>query len=159
MEERIRIGVFLFLLAASGCFSYSGHVKFTQATGSRPTFNKTDLTRVTSIVAEIAREHRMVPDPRFPEIERNSRNDSEWKERVLSLHMLEGDKTDQRVGLWMLKDKESGEVSVLVRDLDSLRGTDFTTSLERSLQQELAAAFPSWEIRVDRETIGPSLGP
>jgi hypothetical protein len=160
MNRNIRLGILLLLTASCGCFTYSAQIELAPSSEAPAELTNLEVARVIEIVSKIVSERGLAPDPRLPEIERSSREDAEWDERVLALYSVGREaSTDDRVRVSVLVHKGTDRCSVLLRDLDSIDSTDFTDALERSLTEALSAAFPSRSIRVERETVGPSLGP
>jgi len=164
MRERVVLPWALTILLSSsvlgGCFSYSSQFTLVPLPGAQAKLAREDVIRASEIVAETASKWGLIPDPRWSEIARNSRQDAEWKENVLAIYAAGSEAaTNNRVLLWVLIDKNTGQYSVAVRDLDSLGSTKFTADLESSLTHALSTAFPSRRIQVERATVGPALGP
>ena len=59
----------------------------------------------------------------------------------------------------VLQRKDDDVVSVSIRDRSWFRATGFTTSLQSRLEAVFSAQFPDREIVVNREVLGPLLGP
>ena len=160
MNRSIRLGILLLLTASCGCFTYSAQIELAPSSEAPAELTNLEVARVIEIVSKIVSERGLVPDPHLPETQRSSREDVEWQEYVSASFYASSDaSTNNRVWVSVLVNKKSGRCSVLLRDLDSVDSTDFTDALERSLTEALSAAFPSRSIRVERETVGPSLGP
>jgi hypothetical protein len=152
--------VLLLLTLACGCFYHSAQIELTPSSDAPVELTSSEAARATEIVARVVSERGLVADSRSPEIERLSREEDEWKDYILAVYVAGSEaETDNRVVVSVLVNKETGRYSVLVRDLDSPASTGFTDSLERSLTEALSAAFPSRNARVERETVGPALGP
>jgi hypothetical protein len=145
---------------ACGCFYYSAQIDVAPSASASAELNESEIVQASTIVARIVTERGLVPDPQLPEIQRSSREESEWKDRVLALYWAGSEAaTDDRVIVAVRVNKKTGRYRVVVRDLDSVRGNDFTASLVRSLRESLASAFPARDIRVESGTVGPALGP
>ena len=63
------------------------------------------------------------------------------------------------MSVWVLEDKRTHEYRVVIRDLDSLRQTDFTWELEAALVQALSKVSLTRTVAVENETVGPAFGP
>jgi hypothetical protein len=59
----------------------------------------------------------------------------------------------------VLQRKDDDVVAVSIRDRSWFRATRFTTSLQSRLEAVFSAQFPDREIVVNREVLGPLLGP
>lgn len=150
----------LLLSLACGCFYHSAQIELAPSSDAPAELSSSEVARATEIVAKIVSDRGLVADPRSPEIERLSREEDEWESHVIAVYSAGSEAaTENRVVVSVLVDKETGRYRLLLRDLDSPRSTDFTDSLERALTQALSAAFPSRNVRVEKETVGPALGP
>lgn len=142
-----------------GCFTYSSKIDLVNPSGIS-TVDPDDDSRINETVAAVTSRFGLIPDSRLPEIARSSRQDAEWNEYVQGLYATGPNAaTRNRVAVWVLVDKKSGQRSVVIRDLDSVSASRFTATLESSLTDALSKALPSQIIQVQRETVGPAFGP
>jgi hypothetical protein len=119
-----------------------------------------ELQRANEAVAKSVVAFGLEPDPRLATIMRSSQTDAEWTELVLDLYSAgPSAPTKDRVSLIVLEDKQTHEYRVVVRDLDSLRQTDFTNRLEAALVQALSTAVPARRAKGDSKIVGPAFGP
>ena len=150
----------LFSILFVGCFYHSARIEVGPSSNAPTELSESEIARATKIVAGIMTEQGFVRAPRSYEIERLSREEGEWTNYVLAVYSA-GPNTamTDRVVVSVLVRKETGRYLVLVRDFDSAAATAFTTSLEQSLMRALSSEFSSRNIRIERQTVGPALGP
>jgi hypothetical protein len=145
----------LLVVTLSGCV-YGARIYVESSSTAGPELTEQDVDRAVAVVGRIAAESGLIPDPRLDEFEQSR----EAETRTVGQWVLgPSSATWKRVAVYAQVDNETDRFSVLVRDLDSARSTDFTRALETRLSQALTEAFPSSKIEVERSTIGPIFGP
>ena len=145
-------------LLFSGCFYHSTLIELAPSPDTAAELTRPEIDRATQIVAGIMSERGLLPSSSG--VEDLSRTEDEWEEFILAAYWTGTEAaTDNRVVVSVLLHKETGRYRVLIRDLDSAGGSDFTNALEKSLTDAFSEAFPSKSIQVERKTVGPALGP
>lgn len=159
--RRVSVLLVLLLLLASGCFYHSARIELAPSSEEPAGFTAAEAGRAMEIVRRTVTARGFVVDSQAVDVERLSREEEEWEYYVLAAYSAGPDAAagTEDVVVSVLQDKKTGRYSVVVRDLGYPFGTASTTSLEQSLKQALTKAFPSRSIRVERETVGPALGP
>lgn len=141
--------------ALTSCFFYTARVHVMTSSG----FSSDELRKATRVVGETVAQFGLVTDP-YQEADKRISREPKDKQLVVAVYSAGTNaETWHRVAVYVEVNKGTGEFSVLMRDLDSVRGTQLTDSLERAVARSLREAFPAHEIEVRRDTVGPAFGP
>jgi len=150
----------LLSVVVAGCLSYATQIHVSPANSGEARLSDTDITQVTAAVGSVATRFGFHANPDLAELRRTSEKSKEYDQRVVADYLVDRNgKTHGRVILTVGVHKETGQLTVLIRDLDSFRSTKFASSLEEEIAKALSARFSSDAIRVERGAVGPDLGP
>jgi hypothetical protein len=148
----------LALPALCGCFSYTIFLGMDQAGAEFSNNGGPDVAAVVAIVGDVAQRFQFKPNPDLERLRRHSEEADYWSYRLVADYQRYVAGTDY--GLIYVSvgvHKQTGQVSVQIRDLGHSRQTEFTRELEQALVQALAARFPSARIEVKRKWSGPHI--
>lgn len=159
MKRLIALGPVLGMLAL-GCFHHSARIELAPSPEAETELSRSEITRATGIVSRIATERGMVPDSPSSGNTHEGSDDHEPEHELLASYYRGPEAaTGNNIGVFVHVEKRTGRYSVVVKDFDHPAGSEFARSLEKALEEELSEAFPSRKIRVERDTVGPALGP
>lgn len=150
----------LLSVVVAGCVSYATRIQVSPSNSGERRLSDAEITQLTAAVGGVARPFGFHANPSLAELRRTSDESKEYDQRVVADYLADRDgKTHGRVILTVGVHKETGQVTVLIRDLDSFRSTKFTSSLEEEITKALGARHSPDAIRVERGAVGPDLGP
>jgi len=122
----------LWSVVVAGCVSYATRIEVSPSNSGESRLNDAEIAEVATIVGGVATQFGFHSNPRLVELRRTSEESKEYDQRVVADYLAERDgKTHGRVILTVGIHKETGQLTVLIRDLDSFRSTEFTPSLAR----------------------------
>jgi len=138
------------LLLSTGCLFYTSHLEIAPTSAGQAELSSDEVTRANEIVAKILSERDFRIDPNAKRIEQLSRVEKEWGAVVLAAYDAPSEAwPHDGVGVSVLLEKATGRLRVRIIDTDWPFRDDYTESLERSLVDALAAAFPDRDVRLD----------
>ena len=150
----------LWSVVVAGCLSHATRIDVSPSNFGESRLNDAEIAEVATIVGGVATRFGFHSNPRLVELRRTSDESKEYDQRVVADYLAERDgKTHGRVILTVGIHKETGQLTVLIRDLDSFRSTEFTSSLEEEITKTLSARYSQHAIKVERGAVGPDLGP
>jgi len=150
----------LLSVVAVGCLSHATRIQVSPASSGEAGLSNTEITEVTAVVGGVATRFGFHANPSLAELRRASEESKEYDQRVVADYLADRDgKTHGRVILTVGVHKQTGQVTVLIRDLDSFLSTKFTSSLEEEITKALGARYSPHAIKVERGAVGPDLGP
>ncbi len=145
-------------LLVTGCFSYRALISVNPMVEPPDTASGSEVRRAAIAVQVAIEALGMTQDTRFERIARESRDSPETDNVVIGLFTT-GPERDDWIEVRSVVDKRSGNFFVMIENFQSPHASDLTREIETSVTSALREAFPDSEIRVERTTIGPSLGP
>jgi hypothetical protein len=121
----------LLAVLAAGCLSYATRIEVSASNSDGRGLSDGEIEQVAALVGDVATRFGFHSNPRLAELRRTSELSKEYDERIVADYLAERDgKTHGRVILTVGVDKRTRQATVLVRDLDSIHSTKFTSSLE-----------------------------
>jgi hypothetical protein len=158
--DRRRFTLPLLAVLVAGCLSYAARIQVSASKAGEAGLSDGEIAQIIAIVGDVATRFGFHSNPRLVELRRTSEVSKEYNERIVADYLAERDgRTHGRVILTVGVHKETREVTVLVRDLDSFRSTEFTSSLEEEIAKALSTRHSPDAIKVERGSVGPDLGP
>lgn len=155
-----RILSILACLMTLGCVSYAAVLTVTPPNTRRAALTHAETARTAKVVGQVATRFGLQPNPKIGALRQNSEASEEYGSVVIANYEVGRDRrTHGRVGVSVLVGKRADRLTVVIRDFDSPVATDFTTRLENSIREALAAEFPGSDISIQRQHVGPELGP
>jgi hypothetical protein len=150
----------LLSIAATGCISYATEIKVSAPNSNYRSLSEVEVAEIAATVGEVATRFGFRSNPRLAELERMSEASKEYRHHIVADYITDPDfKTHGQMILTVGVEKETGQVSVLIRDLEPFPSTKFKHSLTHELSEALAARFSPAAIKVEERTVGPNLGP
>lgn len=144
----------------NGCVSYAARVSVTPADASHGRLSDADTIELVDALGRVAATFGLYPNPRLNELRRTSEESWVYDDIIIADYGVYRDGfAPGPIILVILRAKKTGGVWVLIRDLNSLGPTKFTSALENAVTEALAARFGLQAIEVKRELAGPDLGP
>lgn len=147
----------LFLCTLWSCYSYA--IVLTLAAKDDGPSLPTDLEIQTVInaVAEVAKEFGLSPSDNLEEIQQLSQRD-DWSLKVLARFGgdLRRDGQRHRILVSVRQHKQTGALSVLIRDWDATTESPLTEALRSSIASLLVAQLREGRIHVERKYDMPS---
>ena len=143
-----------------GCLSHTDAVRIGSSPDGTTSLSSDELRSAMSVVERVAKANGLVPDPGLDWMGPSSEHSKEIDNVVVALYMVDPESEgtewiDLRIGVA----KSSGEVVVMVTDLNSHSASEFARNLTAEIRGALDLRFPDRPVRVDRRTNLPSLGP
>ena len=147
-------------VSLSGCFYHTVEIGVAPTSAEQAPLSQAEVSQTMKIVDEIAGRRGLDVNPDIEILRRESREEDIWSHVVHSSYRPGSSaETDHRVVLSLQQSKTTGELRILIRDLDSPASTEFTSSLKESIELALTEAFPSRSILVAQKAVGPALSP
>jgi hypothetical protein len=150
----------LWSVVFAGCVSYATRIEMSPSNSGEPRLSDAEIAEVTTVVGGVATQFGFHSNPSLAELRRTSEESKEYDQRVVADYLADRDgKTHGRVILTVGIHKQTGQLTVLIRDRGSFRSTEFTSSLEEEITKRLGTRYSPNAIKVERGAVGPDLGP